>query len=239
MATLELLYQLEKLNEESKGLKSSMEEESIVEEMDLLKEVVIRMEEDWSQKNNELQDLKHQIKKEEFEDARLVRKEKDYKEQLYSGAISNPKELQKLQEKLNTTLKSKEELEDNLLELMLELEAKEDELISLKEDLESKQEELLNLEEDYQQGTTKINQELVRINSAKEEIFDKLEDKLILEYENLYRRKRGRVVVEISDGYCMGCRMLLPVNLVEEVKSSEEIVYCENCGRILYWNRKN
>jgi len=237
MATLELLYQLEKLNQENKGLKKSLEEESIVEEIDLLKGAVLRIERDWNQHNKELEDLKHQIKEEEFKDARLVRKEKDYKEQLYSGATSNPKELQKLQEKLDTTLETKEELEDKLLELMLELEAKEDELVSLQEDLESKQEKLLKLEKDYQQGTTKVNQELDRVNSAKEEIFDKLEDEVVSEYEDLYRRKRGRVVVEVADdGYCMGCRMLLPVNLVEEVKSSEEIVYCENCGRILYWS---
>ncbi|PRX28317.1 hypothetical protein BX659_11348 [Orenia metallireducens] len=237
MATLELLYQLEKLDKEDKGLKKSIEEDDIVGEINILKEAVLSIKKDWSQKNKEVEDLKHQIKEEEFKDARLIRKEKDYQQQLYSGATSNPKELQKLQEKLDTTLESKKELEDELLELMLELEAKEDELLSLRENLDSKQEELIKLEEDYQEGNTKINQELDRVNSAKEDIFDKLEDEMISKYEDLYRRKRGRVVVEVSDGYCMGCRMLLPVNLVEEVKSSEEIVYCENCGRILYWRR--
>jgi len=53
----------------------------------------------------------------------------------------------------------------------------------------------------------------------------------------LYSRKRKNclpVVVEIKDEQCMGCFMKLPSLVVDSIKGGDDIVECENCGRIIY-----
>lgn len=49
------------------------------------------------------------------------------------------------------------------------------------------------------------------------------------------RKARGTAVVEVVDGTCAGCHVKLRPQYFNEVRSSEALLTCENCGRILYY----
>ncbi|HUI41960.1 MAG TPA: C4-type zinc ribbon domain-containing protein [Terriglobia bacterium] len=49
------------------------------------------------------------------------------------------------------------------------------------------------------------------------------------------RKARGTAVVEVVDGSCAGCHVKLRPQYFNEVRSSEALLTCESCGRILYY----
>jgi uncharacterized protein len=46
----------------------------------------------------------------------------------------------------------------------------------------------------------------------------------------------GSAVAEASGGRCSGCQILLRPQFFQDLRHSEELMFCESCGRILYYN---
>lgn len=73
-----------------------------------------------------------------------------------------------------------------------------------------------------------------------EESINKLVEKLPEDIASRYQRMQQRaplVVVPIAhiNNTCAGCGIAVPVALVNEVRKSEQIYSCQNCGRFLYY----
>ncbi len=236
MSKLVLLYQLQQFNDQKKRLELAVQDQEIIENISLLNKKIDQDKEELTKKEAQLDNLKKEIKEEEFEDSRLSRLEKDYQEQLYSGNNSNPKELTKLQEKLDKTLQHKNKLEDELLNLMLVVEEKKKEVKNLQKKIEREEDKIVRLKKEYQNKQEELRTEIARIEQSEEEQKEKVDEKLLKKYNSLYQRKKGKVVVKLKDECCMGCRMSLPRSIIEKVQNTDEVILCEHCGRILYQN---
>lgn len=62
-----------------------------------------------------------------------------------------------------------------------------------------------------------------------------IDDDLVFKFERIIRSKEGVGIVPIKKGTCSGCHMMLPNQLVNDVRSGEAIHNCPYCSRILYW----
>jgi predicted nucleic acid-binding Zn-ribbon protein len=49
------------------------------------------------------------------------------------------------------------------------------------------------------------------------------------------RRSRGTAVVQVIDGSCGGCHVKLRPQFYNDVRSSDALLTCESCGRILFY----
>lgn len=49
------------------------------------------------------------------------------------------------------------------------------------------------------------------------------------------RKSRGTAVVQVVDGSCGGCHVVLRPQFYNEVRSSDALLTCESCGRILFY----
>ena len=54
-------------------------------------------------------------------------------------------------------------------------------------------------------------------------------------YERLLRNKKDRVIVPIENRTCSGCHIALTAQHENIVRKGENIVFCEHCSRIHYW----
>ncbi len=59
--------------------------------------------------------------------------------------------------------------------------------------------------------------------------------KLLQIYERLLRNKKDRVVVPIENRTCSGCHIVLTAQHENLVRKGENLVFCEHCSRIHYW----
>ena len=54
-------------------------------------------------------------------------------------------------------------------------------------------------------------------------------------YERLLRNKKDRVIVPIENRTCSGCHIVLTAQHENIVRKGENLVFCEHCSRIHYW----
>ncbi|HLK66318.1 MAG TPA: C4-type zinc ribbon domain-containing protein [Bryobacteraceae bacterium] len=55
-------------------------------------------------------------------------------------------------------------------------------------------------------------------------------------YERVRKGRRGIAVAEAVDGRCSVCNMALRLQYFQDVKRGDQILFCESCQRILYYN---
>lgn len=55
-------------------------------------------------------------------------------------------------------------------------------------------------------------------------------------YERIRKKWHGVAVAEAAGGRCGACHMVLRPQFFQDLRHSEEVMFCESCGRILYYN---
>jgi predicted nucleic acid-binding Zn-ribbon protein len=55
-------------------------------------------------------------------------------------------------------------------------------------------------------------------------------------YERVRKARRGIAVAEVVDGRCTACNLALRLQFFQDLKKGNEIMACESCQRILYYN---
>lgn len=235
MAKLQELYRLQQLDREISRLEEELDSRDLLAEQEKVKIKIAELKDKLAANKEKEKELNKKLKNKEFDDSRLETQLNEYQEQLYDGE-NNAKELEQLQEKINEIKKQQSQLEDEILDLMIELEEVEANQAGIKQNLKDYQSKLDKLQENYKEEQSELSIKLEEVKKKKESLSGVIGDDLIAEYQKLKEKKHGLAVVELKDGYCMGCRVSLPAKLTENVRRGNEIFKCERCGRILYWN---
>lgn len=74
---------------------------------------------------------------------------------------------------------------------------------------------------------------LKRYLKEREEIAAKLPPDLLSRIARLQMHYDGSVVAQVVEEICLGCRVRVPTTLITTLQKGDQLVYCENCGRIL------
>jgi len=70
------------------------------------------------------------------------------------------------------------------------------------------------------------------------EAIKEVEEKIDQRYLRVYKRIRHKYkhsIAPVKNNTCLGCFAKLPTSYLGPGRSDENIITCENCGRILYW----
>ena len=152
---------------------------------------------------------------------------------LYGGSVSNPKELEDYQADLTSLRGQLGKRDDALLEVMLELEAGEAELAEAEKTLAeveaSWKDEQASLEETRESLTSEIEElEAKRVRQAAG-----LDARALTLYEAIRGRRQRTGVAVVERGTCQGCRISLPMSIVQKARAGAGLVQCVSCERIL------
>jgi uncharacterized protein len=88
---------------------------------------------------------------------------------------------------------------------------------------------------DIDQKIKAIADQLADVESDRTKLVAAVDEDLRDTYERLIRSKNGEAVVGLQHDVCSGCHMKVTPTTSSKCRSRKEIVHCENCGRILYW----
>ena len=231
--TLGLLYQLQEKDVKIFELKQNLTNlPKIVEE-----------------KQKQIADLKTSFENKKSEYVRLnsLKKEKEALLSTKEAAIA------KHTSDLNT-IKANDMYKNCLLEIekaKADKSVVEDEILQLMEDIDKEMVNLKKYEEETKVKEAGINKEIadakLTVEKAKENIetiqkereeFAKTIDKNILsQYERIRESRNGQGIATIDGESCSGCNMVLRPQLIVQATKCKELVYCDNCSRILF-NKK-
>ena len=127
-------------------------------------------------------------------------------------------------------------LETQILEQMETLEKAEaslseraDEIATLNSDREARLKE-------FDEETKRQSEQLTTSRSEREKVFANLPKPISTMYSRISARIRdGVAVAEARNRSCTACFMSLRPQVMAEIRRGEEIITCDNCGRILYY----
>lgn len=235
---LELLWKLQTHDTNLEKYKNSLEElakKGHVENITLrMKNIEKRLQD----RKNQLEETETRVKKNSNILDQLNYELNDIEKSLYNGSITDLKQLnymdtesKKIKEMIN-----KEEF--NILKLMEDIDELKKDINKIEKDYN---ETRLKLEEDIEKYKLTVNNIRNKVREEMEIIYDltyKIDKKLLSEYKEL-KKNKGTAVSAVSNGECIGCHMLIPTFILDKLKKKSEIIYCENCGRILYYVKES
>jgi predicted nucleic acid-binding Zn-ribbon protein len=153
---------------------------------------------------------------------------------LYGGSVTNPKELQDLQEESAALRRYLSVLEERQLQSMIRSEESEKAVAAAQaareeqERLRAAQDEKLLAEQTLLQTT------LETIGYQREAAVSAVTAEDLERYSTLRRSKHGMAVVRFESGACGACGVAPSSARIDSARSGQEIIQCGNCGRILY-----
>jgi uncharacterized protein len=151
---------------------------------------------------------------------------------LYSGSVTNPKELADLQQKIEALGRRHAVLEDEILEAMIMIEDAQAE----KEAAARQFAEILAAWEKGQSNLKAEQNELaLRLHDlleARQKQVALIDEKTLADYELLKSRKGGVAVAGLVNNSCSKCHLTVSAIKIRRVEK-DEIVICGGCGRIL------
>lgn len=163
----------------------------------------------------------------------LVQKLEREESRMYSGGVSNPKELSSLQAEVAMLKKKRSSLEDELLELMVQKEQSDETLSSLRSERDAAAQESTELTAKVSGLTGEIDRELESRSAERDRLAAEIPSDVLALYERIREQKGGVGAAALEDGTCQGCHTKLPAREVERLRSEGGIQRCDNCRRIL------
>jgi hypothetical protein len=152
---------------------------------------------------------------------------------MFSGGVSNPKELSALQAEVESLKRRKTGLEDELLEAMLGREQASSTIDGLTKEREETATEAADLNTVVEGLTGEIGGELEAHTTARTALAADLPADLLKLYETLRASKGGVGAAGLEGGTCLGCHTKLPQRELERMRAEGGLQRCDNCRRIL------
>jgi hypothetical protein len=171
----------------------------------------------------------------EDEVASLTERAAQAEKKLYSGTVSNPRELQALQDDIASIRRRIGQVEDEELEIMElaePVDARRAELAAERERVESQGREL---EASLAASEAAITAELAEVRAARDAAAAGVPADLWPEYDALRRTHGGVAIARLMGATCQGCHLAMSAMEVDRIRHlpADEPVHCEECGRLL------
>lgn len=171
----------------------------------------------------------------EDEIASLTERANQAEKQLYSGAVSNPRELQALQDDVASIRRRIGQIEDDELEIMEltePVDAERSELSGQRDQLDA---DAQRLRAELAESESELAAELGEVRAEREDAAKSVPDELWTEYDELRSRLGGVAIARLAGTTCQGCHLALSAVEVDRIRklSLDEAVHCEECGRLL------
>lgn len=155
-------------------------------------------------------------------------------ERMDSGAVSNPKDLERMQHELATLDRRIGVLEDEELQLMEQLEEAQGTLSALEEQLAGFDERLSALAAARDEKAAGLDAQLAEVAAERPGAVEGMPADLLALYDKL-RESKGIGAAELRARRCGGCQLELDTAELGRIKAlpSNEVVRCQECSRIL------
>ncbi|MDP6548589.1 MAG: C4-type zinc ribbon domain-containing protein [Dehalococcoidia bacterium] len=155
-------------------------------------------------------------------------------EQLYDGAVANPRDLESLEQEAGRARELVQRQAAELLQLSEQAEESKTNHSALTQQLADARSAWQIRQAELKEQTVRLNAEQEKVAAERESLAATLDAAEIGQYENLRRAKAGLAVAKMERGLCQACRMSLPTHQQQQVKSGRRLVLCNNCGRMLF-----
>lgn len=227
---LDILIKIQNLDNEIKVTKIQIDK--IPNKITTLEKEIEKTKLALEEKQNRMQDIRKTYKIKEGDIAENDSKMSKLNNQTF--AVKTNEEYRALINEIDYLKKANKKVEDEMINLLEEEEKSKNTIgkteAESKEFVDKKANEISELKRNREELTKKSEQMKISFD----EYFNKLPDD-VTELYNKIKKVRGNVVCLIDNETCTGCYANLTLQFFNELKKKEEILLCDNCGRILIY----
>ncbi len=159
---------------------------------------------------------------------------KESENRLYSGSVTNPKELEDIQDEVAALKRYLDVLEERQLEAMLavdevqgKLDKAQDQLTQALADAESRNASLL-------EEKSEIDTLVAELETQRQEQITSIDADDLKLYEQLRAKRAGVAVAKVQERTCGACGSTLASAFYQQARSPSKITHCDTCERIMY-----
>ncbi|MDE0447701.1 MAG: C4-type zinc ribbon domain-containing protein [Spirochaetaceae bacterium] len=127
-------------------------------------------------------------------------------------------------------------------EVRRELQREESRLDEMTVALEQEEQRIAKQDQEVAEEQQRIDTEIAERKMILEELVAEeanitpgLDEEMLFKFERIIRNKEGLGIVALRAGVCTGCQMILPPFFANRVRIGEEIMFCPNCSRIVFY----
>ena len=184
------------------------------------------------EENNKFHDL--DVKRKKLEDIVGTHDEKikSNESKLFSGTITDSKELSNYQEEVQVLKNSSSKLEDEILEIMEEQDMAKPGIDALKEEMVELDSIVLRIRSEMDEKLEVLKHNIEGLKKRKEDVVSRIPGDYLKKYNDLKTKKGGIAVSVIKDNFCNVCNMEIPSIETERFVESDQVYKCPICGRM-------
>lgn len=215
--------------------------QELAETLGAVTQGVDRLREETGSARSELERLTQEDKQAEIARRELEREVAEGEarirnKRMRQNLIRNDKELQALAHEVESQKETNQRQEAELLAQMEVADTRAARIKELTAQLQQKSAELTAAEKEIAGKAEELKEAMRQRRIEREGLAGQIDATLRQRYEVIFERRGGLAVALARLGTCQGCRMRLPPQLYNEIQRSEQIHYCPNCQRILYFD---
>ncbi len=162
-----------------------------------------------------------------------VEKTRTADERLYSGAVKNPKEMQDLQQEIDSLKKWRGELETQLLETIFATEEAEAALGEAEAALAQAAAMWENAHRGLLAEQADLKSRLEHNRQRRERALSELTPESLRIYDTLKAKKHNQPIALMQGATCGICGVAQNMAVEREARQGFQLAYCTNCGRVL------
>src|SRR5476651_1148686 len=129
-------------------------------------------------------------------------------------------------------------LEDSELELMEAYDKGLAAVAAAQKELSVFQEKAKHKKADLEKRAATVSAELIAAEEKQAAAEQAVPEDVLPRYRRILKSKKDVAIVPIRSGACGGCHMKLTPQTVISARAAEQLVSCENCGRLVYWSEE-
>jgi len=199
---------------------------------------------DYKEKLEAVQRIKQRLLEAEVEHRRAEaeladqqEKQKKYQAQLRN--VQSSREYSAVLNEMDGVEKQIRASEDKVLALEEELETSRADLKKREENLPRETQEHEEKLKDWRAAQRAIKEELKTAQAEISDIESRMRPRELAEFRRLIEKKGGLAVVRVISNSCSACHVKVRPAAMQLLKAGSEIIYCDSCRRILYYDAHN
>ncbi len=128
--------------------------------------------------------------------------------------------------------------EDKILELMISLENEEKSLKRAEAELKTESADVEKEKADARVRTAEDEKLLAGLREKRAGLRTGVNDSALAHYDRVLRQRKS-AISEARDQKCMACFVMVRPQTWQEIRNNDQIITCNSCGRILYFDPAN
>jgi predicted nucleic acid-binding Zn-ribbon protein len=230
----EKLIQLQELDSQIKNTSISLENiprqiEDINKKKEESFQIITRAKEKMAQNQKNRRDLEAEVKD---------IKERISKFNLQLNDVKTNIEYKSLLKEIDEAQRRVGALEDEIINEMLSADEIEEEIKAASQKFSKVEEEFSKEKEILQKKKKESEDKKNELTKKREALMTQIPADRTLLYLKIFKSKNGIALSPIMGEFCSLCHMRIRPQVLNELKGNEQLILCENCGRILYWPDK-